>query len=88
MRLRKHEFRAYLQRNLEVPFDRLSPTSCPIACFLTRKDDLDVEAWGDVIEIDGEEFEPPKWASDFIYEWDKHSQRTGKGAIEVLESLG
>lgn len=89
MRLRKDEFRAYLKRNLETGFDTASNESCPIACFLTRKEDFDVDVNDADIFIDGFRHEVPRWVQAFIKKWDTTTAKWGLGAraLQILEGL-
>lgn len=88
MRLRKNEFVAYLKRNQDAIFDRRANESCPIACFVGRDTEEEVDVSDIDIWIGGTRYNPPPWVKAFITKWDDSKARTGKGkvALKIMES--
>lgn len=87
MRLRKSEFERYLQRNRDEIFDCRETESCPIACYLTRRDDHDVAVADDWIHFDGYAHRTPLWAKEFIIRWDSLTVKNARGFV-ALQVLG
>lgn len=86
MRLVRKDFAAWLKKHKHQSFYQAEPCMCPLACYLTDKGGSQAHVTSPDAYGDDWELTLPRWATDFVEQFDAMPGRTvsGERALTLL----